>query len=51
MKQALVSLATLGENANGRKIAILADMLELGSQSEKLHLELLNQLMNNYHQI
>ena len=45
MKQALITLANLGKYVQGRKIAILADMLELGSQSEKFHFELSNQLM------
>lgn len=42
------ALTTLGSRpVTGRRVAILADMLELGEQAEKLHAQLANEIQTN----
>lgn len=40
MKKAIDTLKLVASKNNGRSVAILADMLELGDESEKLHFEI-----------
>ncbi len=47
VKAALEVLTRIELNTLGRRLAVLGDMLELGSNSQNLHMELVNKILDN----